>query len=510
MTFGAPVKGLVAAVAFALWVGALVPGWSQSADLGHAWAVPVLMAYLWWERWGERPAERPAPWPRIAGWIAVLVLVLALLPLRLLLIPFPLWPALLLAYTAGFALLGTLAAWGVAGSAGVRWFLPPCLMLVSALPLPTMVEVGVILPVREALAAIVAELANLGGRPALALGTTVRLVGGWVGIDEACGGIRSLQACVMVGLFFGEWYRFGGWRRVGLLALSVGFALAGNFFRILFLAWQAGSGGGAVLAAHDATGWVAMIASVAGTGWLAIRWGGYRLPAAAGIASRPPGGGPSSPAWPAVAAAVAGLLLIEAGARIWFWRGERQRDSVPQWAVAWPDRLPTFQTDPLTQPAREMLRPDVFRAGHWTLKKGEWVGAYYVEWQRGQVARSVPFLHNPTVCLPLSGCELLGELPPIEMEWSGGRLDFLAYRFRRIGGDMLVAFVIWDNSRGRPLVKPATSGQSRWEWLTERWGEVAEARQHQPAQFLAVAIDWTDHSEDRLRDVLRTMIVPAD
>ena len=37
------------------------------------------------------------------------------------------------------------------------------------------------------------------------MGTSVRLGNGWVGVDDACGGIRSLQACVMIGLFFGEW-----------------------------------------------------------------------------------------------------------------------------------------------------------------------------------------------------------------------------------------------------------------------------------------------------------------
>jgi len=494
----------VVATGSLLLLAPLTAAWANSADLGHAWAVPVLMAFLWWERWAERPltvAPRPVP-----GWmwaIAVLLVALAV-PARLLTIPYPLWPALLVGSVLGATLVAALGAWLIAGRDGLRWTLPPLVLLISALPTPSVLESGLIVPLREVFASIVAELANLFGRPALATGTSIRLATGWVGIDEACGGIRSLQACVMIGLFFGEWYRFGWARRAGLLGLSAGFAVAGNFFRILFLAWRAGEGEAAVLAAHDVAGWAAMVASVVVTGWLAIKWAGYRLPQPQVRAEARQTTVAFHPGWLWLGVLVGALALNEAAVRTWYFRGARAQHEVPQWTVRWPTALPTYQAEGLGEVARDMLRPDGFAAARWALPSGEWVWAYYVQWTKGQIARFVPFLHNPTVCLPLSGCELVEEEEPIEVVASGNHLSFKTYRFRRAGTDMLVAFVIWDAARGQPLLPTDGSNRATWE---HRLRDVREGRQHQPAQLFSVALDSNGNARAQMRAILQSMIV---
>src|SRR5580658_6902094 len=86
------------AVTAAVWLAPLSRAWSASADLGQGWAVPLLLAYLWWERWSERPVLAPRV-PRSVGWWALGVLLAVHLLLRLLLAPFPLWPMAVLAYT---------------------------------------------------------------------------------------------------------------------------------------------------------------------------------------------------------------------------------------------------------------------------------------------------------------------------------------------------------------------------------------------------------------------------
>ncbi|MBX3736533.1 MAG: exosortase/archaeosortase family protein [Candidatus Didemnitutus sp.] len=489
-----------------LLLSLLAAAWSNSADLGHAWAVPVLMAFLWWERWAERPVTAaPRDVPRWLWAIAALVVLLAV-PVRLLTIPYPLLPTLLAGSVVGAAAVAALGAWLIAGREGLRWTLPPLVLLVSALPTPSVIESGLIVPMREVFASIVAELANLFGRPALATGTSIRLATGWVGIDEACGGIRSLQACVMIGLFFGEWYRFGWARRAGLLGLSVGFAVAGNFFRILFLAWRAGEGEAAVLAAHDVAGWAAMVASVTVTGWLAIKWAGYRLPQPVIRREARPALTALHPGWIWLGVIVGALALNEASARAWYFRGARAQSEVPQWSVRWPTALPTYQAEGLGDVARDMLRPNGFAAARWALPSGEWVWAYYVQWTQGQVARFVPFLHNPTVCLPLSGCELLAEEEPIELQVSGNRLVFNTYRFRRAGTDMLVTFVIWDSARGQPLLPTDGSNRAAWD---HRWRDVREGRQHQPAQLFSVALDSNGNARAQMRTILQSMVVSS-
>ena len=489
----------------ALWLLPVSGAWENAPDLSHAWAVPLLMAYLWWERWGERPAPSARAPLRAGGWLLAAALGLLALPLRLLLTPFPLSPSLIVGYTALAGAAALTAAWFAAGRAGLRWTAGPLLLTLSAIPAPAMIQTSFIIPLREGMAVLAAEFSNLLGHPALAVGTTIRLGNGWVGIDEACGGIRSLQACVMIGLFFGEWFRCGWVRRLALLGTAVAAALLGNFGRVIFLSLRAGAGPQALESVHDLAGWIAMAGSLVLTGWLACRWAGYRWPQQRSL---PRVAGASSPAgaWLAVVAAL--FLVDEVATRLWFAQGEAARSVVPQWTIRLPVGQAGFHASPLSEPARELLRPDTYAAGTWQLTPDERVGAYYMEWRKGQAARSVPFLHNPTVCLPLSGCELIAPLDPIPVHWTGGEMAFLAYKFRRMNEDILVAFIIWDSSRGRPLVRPGEILSWR-QWWAQQWTEVREARQHQPAQLFTLTLPWSHDAPAQAKHLIETALVPT-
>lgn len=493
-----------AVVVAACWLSAAIPGWRIAPDLGHSWIIPLLVAFLCWERWPERPPLRATAVPR-PTWLLLLIVGPAGFALRLLLTPYPLWPSVLLLFLAlvvGTTLVG---AWLLAGRAGVRWLGPLLVLLVGGLPIPSAVETSLILPLREGMASIVAELCNALGHPAAASGTSIRLAQSWVGIDEACGGIRSLQACALFGLFFGEWFRFTWRRRAMLVGLALVAALLGNFTRVVFLAFHAANGHSAGGKAHDIAGWVAMVGSLVATALIAARWNGFRLPQPA---PRQPRRTVNSPAWKWIVAAALLLAINDVVARLWFAHGQQRDEHVPQWTAALPESQWSFKSDPLSATAAEMLRPDRFHAGHWLLKDGAEADAYFVEWTHGQIARSVPFLHNPAICLPYAGCELTATLPSIDVQWRDGSIPFFVYQFRRTGQPLLVAFTIWDPSRGTLLQRPAPT-HSWTQWLTHRWADVADAREHQPAQLLALSLAGTAESVPQLRAVLQTLVVPA-
>jgi exosortase len=506
-------------VVVSAWIGAaalvvllLVPlgtAWKLAPDLGHGWAAPLLMAYLWWERWNERPALH-AGRPRAVLWFAAAAAGAAALPLRLLLTPFSLWPALIWVYVLLLVGLGLAAAGLLAGRAGVRWLGGPLVILAGALPWAYQVEQHIIFPLREGMAMLTAEVSNAIGRPAIAAGTSVQLSGGWVGVDEACGGIRSLQASVMLALFFGEWLRFSWGRRILLVVLGVGAALLGNFLRILFLSLRAGEGAAAFFSAHDVAGWLALAFSLTLTGGLAFAWA-RKTPVRAkdrGAFRGPSNSGPQATGaacWIIFTATF--LLLDEGGARLWYARGETGRSAVRRWTVQFPENEMSFKSAPLAENDREMLLPDRYAAGSWALGPGATASAYYIEWQKGQTARFIPFLHNPTVCLPMAGCEMIGSLGVIRVPWSDGEMPFNAYVFRRSGMDLAVAFTIWDPSRGAPLERAAES-HSWLEWSRTRWNEVSEARENQPAQLLSLAISGPG-ARERLLPVLEHLIAEA-
>ena len=478
-----------------VFVAPLSTTWSVAPDLGHAWVVPVLMAYLWWERWHERPILLPRAVTSPLWWIAALAFATAHLFVRLFLTPFPLWPTALLLYTLLLAGAILAAGWLVAGSHGVRWIAGPLILLAGALPVPTALENALILPLRETWAALAAEISNAVGQPAIAYGTSVRIGNAWVGVDEACGGIRSLQACILAGLFFGEWLRFSISRRTALLVAAVIAAVIGNFLRVLFLTFRAADGPDALAAAHDPAGWLAMAFSLVATGWLACHWNGYKLPQQSAPFSNRSSAilTKSSTAW--LAAVASCLLLNEAATRLWYLAGQRAIEEVPQWTVNFPEQHWSFRPSPLSDTAREMLGPDLYRAGSWRDENDQRVSAYYIEWTRGQAARSIPFLHNPTVCMPAAGCELVATLDPIEIATPAGTIPFHAYKFRQAGREIVVAFTIWDTSRARPLEQPQIS--SFISWWNAQWQEVRQAREHQPARLLTVAVpgynstDWS-------------------
>ncbi len=477
----------VALALAALLMMPLVAAWTEAPDLGHAWAWPVLAAYLWWERWAERPgvvARTALPrWLGLAGGAALIVA----LPMRLLLTPYPLWPLLVWSYVVVLVGIGLVGAWVVGGRPGVRWLGGPLCLLPAVLPWPTRVEQGLILPLRETLAGVAGEVINLAGYPALVAGTSIRVGHGWVGIDEACGGIRSLQACVMIALFFGEWYRFEWGRRLALLVAGVVAAVVGNFLRVLFLSFQSTAGGErAVAAVHDPAGWVALGGSLLLTGFMAWRWANYRWPQTSSRRTTS-GGDRGRASLRGVAAVVAVLVIFEVGTRVWYGVAESRRLATGvQWVAQFPSAHWSFRALPLEDRAREMLRPDLFAGGEWQADRDVTVTAFYIEWRKGQAARSIPFLHNPTVCMPYAGFELVESLGRITVRLGEEQVPFFCYRFRRMREDVLVAFTIWDPSRHALLQQVST--ESWTEWMGQKWADVRAGRKDQPAQLLSVAV----------------------
>nr|MCU0793784.1 hypothetical protein [Opitutaceae bacterium] len=139
-------------------------------------------------------------------------------------------------------------------------------------------------------------------------------------------------------------------------------------------------------------------------------------------------------------------------------------------------------------------------SGFWRGADGRERGAYYVEWRRGQMARTAPFLHNPTICLPYSGSELVEELGGFDVRWSGGAIPFRAYVFRYMNREMTVAFAVWDTARGRALTQEAEG-----EWWRSQWRDVREARRHQPAQLLSFTVAEREDL-DRMAEEIAAMI----
>src|SRR5215475_13586916 len=228
----------------ALWFGLcreLRGEWSVNEQYNFGWFVPFFALYLCWLRWQDRPQiEIRSPKSEIrkrqtiAALLAIPVLLL-LLPVRLFEIANPEWR--LLAWIHAFAVvtLTLLLLWSAGGRAWLHHFAFPVAFIFIAVPWPTGLVIPVIQGLMRIVAHVAAETAMLLGTPAQVEGNLIRVSNGFVGVNEACSGIRSLQTSLMIGLLFGEVKRLSVLRRLTLIVCAAIIALLANFLRAVFL-----------------------------------------------------------------------------------------------------------------------------------------------------------------------------------------------------------------------------------------------------------------------------------
>lgn len=481
--------GLLAAAVAAWWLllGArLANVWSNAPDLAHGWAVPALMAYLLWARWEDRPPLAPSSLGR-GAWLALAGLLPLLAAGRLLLGPYPYWPVMLFALTTGVLFFTVVAGRALGGGRWITHFLFPLLFILTALPLPGTVDRGVILPLRQVLAHLAAELVSVGGFPAMAHGTVIEVGNGFVGVDEACSGIRSLQTVLMVSLFLGELHRLSPARRIGIFLVGLGLALTFNLGRTLFLTWETVRHGlGAVDRWHDVAGNVALFATLGTLYFVALHQSKQPRPLAPEpFPPSPPISTAPHTAW--ATALLAGALLLESGAQAWFHGGSQATAQSAVWQVTLPEKLPSYVAHRFTVNEEATLFSKDLRGGQWTGEDGLARAAYRVGWQTGQSARFVPFNHNPAVCFPSAGCELAADLGSVTAHFGRFELPFHSYLFRRGSERIHVFYLVWDNDTNQPL-RAEDPTQGSLSWLRQAWDEVRLRRLNINAQMFIYAV----------------------
>jgi exosortase len=251
------------------WLSDLQVHWRTQVEFQHGWLVPLLAAYLAWERWPTRPPDAPLRNARgpliLAGCSVPFVLVSELYRHAVAITP-----------SSSFALsLGCVGflyslLWLLHGSAFARRFLFPMVFLFVAVPIPKILWNPIVLGLQGFITFLNVEALNLLGIPAMRSGNLVRLPHGTVGIDEACSGIRSLQASIMAALFIADLTLRRGGAKLFFFLAGIALTLLGNFGRSLYLSLTAARQGvDAVATVHDTAGWSVLIFTAAGLAFLA-------------------------------------------------------------------------------------------------------------------------------------------------------------------------------------------------------------------------------------------------
>lgn len=415
--------------------------WTINPQYGYGWAVPFLTAYIFWRRW----QVAPSPAPPKAGLLAMVVIVLAALllgPVRLIQEASPDWR--LLSWTMALCAV-VISAAGIYLSGGIRWvrhFLFPILFFLVAVPWPTSMEVLLIQGLMRIDALLNVEVLTAIGVPAVQLGNVIEVGSGLVGIDEACTGIRSLQATLMVSLFLGEFYEFSVLRRVILVIAGAALAFFCNLVRTFLLVYVGAERGiEAIHSWHDPAGYTILMVCLLGL-WglsLLLSRGDQAAPMARNT------GAPFRVSRLILVLLLALTVAAEAGTQIWYRLHEVGAAKITPWSIAWPTQAPNFKDEPIAEAAQGLLRYNEGGAAHWTADGHNWT-MYFLKWLPGRTAGLFIKNHRPEICLTASGMTQRGGIQHKLVTVNGVPLPMRSYVFEASGRTFHVFFCYWDGT----------------------------------------------------------------
>ncbi len=358
----------------------------------------------------------------------------------------------------------------------------PLLFFLVAVPWPTIIEGPLIQALTRANAAMTIELLGFLGTPAVQHGNLIEVATGVVGIDEACSGIRSFQATLMISLFFGELYRLSIERRLGLVLAGFALAFVFNVARtVLLVSVAAAKEVSAIASWHDPAGVTILVGCFVSLWGVAellklkkfkgetlrpcdpatpgregyqetnvkAEAGGLSHQGNEGIKGPPPGLELSVPRSPVVWALLAFVLLSEISVEGWYRWHERRLPAPVTWTVQLPTDDRTYSPIPIPPKTQQYLRYDEGLNGSWMEGENRRWQAIFLRWNPGATAVHLAKNHTPEVCLTAAGrnVEKGSELRTFQV--GELQLPFRVYHILDADGGMYVFYCLWPDRAER-------------------------------------------------------------
>jgi exosortase len=429
--------------------------WTLNAQYNYGWGVPFLGLLLFYFRWQRRPAPQPPGAPtRQTAVAGVWLLFLLLFPIRVIEEANPDWR--LLSWVLSLSVVGVslLSIFRVGGMGWLGHFAFPICFSLAAVPWPVQFENVVIQTMMRGVASIAVDIAGWLGVGAYQLGNVIQLRNGFVGVDEACSGVKTFQAGIMVALVLGELLRLQWRRRIALLVVGCGWIFLCNVFRASTLVLVAANNGLEALGRwHDMIGTTALLCGMAGM--LVLAWLWKRDPGDVPAEARPLA---TREAWMPQLIALGWLAMVFAGTEYWYRSHERQLVVRPRWEVNWPAGNETVTALAIPESTRVILRYDGAKSVAWEEPRGVRWWSFFAHWKPQRAALQLVRSHSPEICLPAIGRTFRTARPSLNLSAGGAALEFRSYEFEQNGRPLFVFVCIQENKR------VASSAVDSGEW----------------------------------------------
>lgn len=427
--------------------------WTTNPQYGYGLVVPLLAVGLLLRRWhhaaGCQICSAPGnPRPAVL-WFAALAFFY--LPTRLIEAATPEWRPI--TWALGIETTGlTLAIiYLVGGNGWLRQAAFPVAFILVAVPWPSPIENPIIQGLSRINATLVVQGLFVLNVPTIQHGNIIEVGNGFVGINDACSGIRSCQSSLMISLFLGEFYRFGWRLRLLLLPTGLATAMILNVCRTSLLTWLAATRGVSAIAEyHDEAGLTILLAGTAvlwGLGWWLKRHfrpeadpttiGSMKLTDDARnlILRRVSRLGIILIIW---------LVVVESSVALWFLVRESRLQPGPNWSVKLPRQNPTYKDLPVTKEAHDLLRFDQGQQGEWRESDGTVWQAFYYNWLPGRVAGYLAKRHTPDICMTATGYNMTSGPELLLLNVNNVELPIRHYIFASSSGPLQVYQCHWE------------------------------------------------------------------
>lgn len=203
-------------------LGRMAAQWTSDDDMGHGFFVPVVAAYIAWQRQEEllRLHLRPS-------WIGLIVMLLGLAQMGLGILGAELFlqRSSFVVTTVGAILL--LGGWPL-----IRALLLPLFLLLFMIPLPAIILNQITFPLQLFASGVAETALTIIGVPVIRDGNVLELANQKLSVVEACSGIRSLMSLTFLSLIYGYFFDTRMWVRAALFLGSIPIAIAANAFRV--------------------------------------------------------------------------------------------------------------------------------------------------------------------------------------------------------------------------------------------------------------------------------------
>jgi exosortase/archaeosortase family protein len=333
-------------------------------------------------------------------------------------------------------------------------------------------------------------------------------------VDEACSGVKTLQAAIMVALVIGELFSLSWGRRIALLVAGCGWVFACNVVRATTLViLVARHGTEALTRWHDTIGTAVLIAGMAGL--VAIGWwmnasrgrqeGGGERTTTASSGDDEPAGALIQPALLVGVAPIVWLMLVFVLTELHYRYHERELVTSPPWRARWPAEA---IEQPIAETTRAILRYDEASSAAWETPRGVRWWSFYARWEPTRTALQLVRSHSPEICLPAVGRTFVQELPPVVLDGQTPSLRFRAYEFLQGERPLFVFVCIQEDKHAGDGSAAALSGWNASGRLLAAW----RGQRNLGQRLLEIAvIGWSDLSraQEALEAAVNEIVEPV-